>query len=126
MSAADEVILHALGLNDRHDVPWRNHYVTGDDPAPEVLAAVAAGHMVEARAPGFLAKGDRCWLVTKAGRTHALRLRAEQRRAREAERAKLPAHKRRSKDRYMAWIHADIGVSFGDWLRWGMYREAAP
>jgi hypothetical protein len=118
-SAADEVLLHALGLDDRHVLPWRNSYVSGAEPGPDVLAAVAAGHMVEARAPGYLAAGDRAWLVTAAGKVHALRIHAKQHRARQAE---TPAHKRRSKDRYTAWLSADIGVSFGDWLRWRMYE----
>ena len=121
-SAADEVVLHALGLDDRHDVPWRNGYVTGADPEADVLAAVAAGHMVEARAPSYLPTGDRAWLVTAAGKAHALSIHAEQHRARHAEHAKLQAHKRRSKDRYSAWLRADTGVPFCDWLRWRMYE----
>ena len=66
-----EVLMHALGLDERRREPWRNHYVTSADD-PDVAQLVALGFMAQTRTPGFLPDGDRNFIVTDAGTREAV------------------------------------------------------
>lgn len=108
-------LLHALGLDERHEDPWRDYYVTGATAEPEILELVARGLMEERRAPGFLAAGDRVFGATPTGRTLAIA-------TNKARRLRVS----RGARRYLRWLEvADaVGVSFGEYLRRGLDREA--
>ena len=67
-----EVLMHALGLDERRRTPWRNHYVVGDHRADRVAQLVALGFMAQTRTPSFLPDGERNFIVTDAGRVEAI------------------------------------------------------
>ncbi len=66
-----EVLMHALGLDERRREPWRNHCVTGADD-PDVAQLVALGFMQPTIRPGFIPATDRVYHVTDAGRVEAI------------------------------------------------------
>ncbi len=103
-----DILLHTLGLDERHPDAWRNHYVTGDNDA-DINALVAAGLMEKTRTPGFLAPEDRNYRVTDAGRVVA----AVERRRR---------HPPKKRTRYDQWLDRDCAETFGEFLRQRMYR----
>jgi hypothetical protein len=105
-------VLHALGLDEHHEKPWRNHYVSGPEGLDEL---VAAGLVEELPAPGFLAPGDRVFGATAAGWTAACQER----------KARYPKP-RRDRARYLRWLEcADAyGCSFGEFLQRRLYEEA--
>ena len=109
-------LLHALGLDKLHPEPWRNHFVAGEGhhDLPAIERLVAEGLMERARTPGFLAPGDMVFRATARGENVA---RVENRR--------LHPPPSRSERRYDAWLRADIGVTFGEWLRGRMYEREA-
>lgn len=108
-------MLHALGLDQWHAVPYRNHYVTSAED-PEIAPLVTEGLMVEVPAPAFLPPGSRVFLATDAGK-----------------RAALAEHKRRyppppkARARYLHWLDiADVcDVKFGEYLRRRMYAQGS-
>lgn len=109
-----EVLLHALGLDERRREPWRNHYVT-DAADPRVVDLVALGFMAQTRTPGFLAEGDRNFIVTEAGKIEAL-----------AANDRLNPPPKRAAARYRAWHDsgaADAGITFGDFLKHKLYQR---
>ncbi len=109
-------LLHALGLDERHDQPWRDYYVTDAGAPPEIIALVDRGLMEERRRPGFLGDTSRLFGATSEGRTLAIA-------ANKAARPKVP----RSAARYLRWLDADLGMPFGEYLRRGLDRgERAP
>jgi hypothetical protein len=114
--AALGTLLHLLGLDERHKVPWRNHYVTGATVGPAIEALLEAGLVEEARRPGFLPETDRVFVATQAGKEAA---RAEHRR-------RFPKLTR-GEARYRHWLdYSDAtGVSFAEYLRRGLYRGEA-
>ena len=67
-----EVLMHALGLDERRRTPWRNHYVVGDHRADRVAQLVALGLMQPTIRPGFIPATDRVYHVTDAGRVEAI------------------------------------------------------
>lgn len=110
-----DALLHALGLDERHAVPWRNYYVPrGDDPV--IMPLVAAGLMAEVRAPAFLSKGARVFVATDAGKRAALV---------EHRRRYPPPSKYRA--RYLHWLDISdcCDVTFGEYLRRRMYAEGS-
>lgn len=106
-----EVLMHALGLDERHRKPWRNHYVVGDHRADDVDRLVALGLMAQTRTPGFLADGDRNFCVTEQGKRVAVEANC---------RINPPPKLTRSARRYRAWHESgasDCGITFGDYLK---------
>lgn len=81
----------------------------GDFPAMQEL--VAAGLMESAGRVAWCP--DEYFRITPAGR--------EAWRAAQPEPPKISRRKQRSRGRYEAWLRADSGMSFGEWLR----REGA-
>lgn len=110
-----DALLHALGLDERRSVPWRNYYTT-DDYDPEIVSLVSDGLMIEVPAPAFLPEGSRVFIATDAGK-----------------RAALAEHKRRypppskARARYLHWLDiADCcDVKFGEYLRRRMYAQGS-
>ncbi len=101
------VLQHALGLDDfGRGKAYRNHYTCGPGHHgfDDCRAMVAAGNMVE-RAPHALFGGDSCFCVTDEGRSAVLRYSPQVPRT------------TRSQRRYLAYLEADSGVSFGEWLK---------
>ncbi len=109
--AAFDILIHTLGLDDRHRAPWRNQYVTGaTDPAMDEL--VAAGFMEPVRRPGWLAAEDYPYRATDAGKVAAV-----------AENERRNPKPSRSRRRYLHYLEvADAyGCSFGEYLRHKQY-----
>jgi hypothetical protein len=77
----------------------------GDSPAMQDL--VAAGLMESAGRVAWCP--DEYFRITAAGR--------QAWGAAQPERPKISRRKQRSRGRYEAWLRADSGMSFGDWLR---------
>lgn len=110
------ILQHALGLDDYGmtragercpDETYRNFYAADDND--DLLALVEAGLMVR-HAPR---DGGVCdypvFVVTAAGRAHV------------REHSPRPPRRTRSQRRYAAFLDADTGLSFGEWLKlkWG-------
>ena len=110
-----EVLMHALGLDERRRAPWRNYYVIGAHRADRVAQLVALGFMEPTRRPGFLHADDRTFRVTTAGQVEAL-----------AANERLNPPPKRSAARYRAWLDsgaADCGITFGDFLKHKLYHR---
>ena len=105
-----DALLHMLGLNENQRWPTRNHYVTSAND-PEIMPLIAAGLVEETRTPKFLAEGDHVFRATLEGNRVAV-----------AENERQNPKPSRSRARYLRWARADIGVTFGEWLKKGMYR----
>jgi hypothetical protein len=106
------ILQHALGLDD-YGVgrAYRNHYVTNEESDSFALcqAHVEAGRM-ERHGPSEMYGGGTsyCFVVTETGRQYV------------AERSQKPPRLTRSQRRYRAYLQADCGLSFGEWLRRGV------
>lgn len=120
------ILQHALGLDDygrsKHDgrrghsarVPastedcYRNRFVTSEGAGNWALcmAHVYAGRMTQ-HGPSALFGGERsyCFCVTESGLAY---VRAN---------SPKPPKVSRSKRRYQAFLDADSGLSFGEWLK---------
>jgi hypothetical protein len=102
-----EILRHSLGLGTRSSEAWRNHFVC--DPGAldhaDCVALVQAGFM-ERRPSSALTGGMDCFVVTASGRDHEARNRPRE-----------PMLTRAQK-RYQAFLDADSGLPFGEWLRY--------
>lgn len=109
-----DTLLHMLGLDADHRLPWRNYYVTGADPDPEIDALVTAGLVEPTRRRSFLDVSDRVYRATEAGEIAAM---AENRRRNPP---LSPARRR-----YLHWLRlSDVcpDLTFGEYLRRRMYE----
>lgn len=103
------ILQHALGLDQYgHGIQYRNHFCTGSGSTDfdDCRALVADGLMTE-RAGNALSGGDSVFQVTPAGIDYVA-LSSPQR----PPEPKLT----RSQKRYRAWLKADCGLSFAEWL----------
>ncbi len=101
------ILRHALGIDDAgRGATYRNHFVTGVGSAdhPHCIELVDSGHM-ERHAGNELTGGDDLFTVTESGLQVARPL--------------LPERMTRSQRRYRAYLDADSGLHFGEWLRRG-------
>ena len=101
------ILQHALGL-DRygHGASYRNHFVTGPGTTdwPHCQTLVADGLM--ATGPKNPMTGnDCCFFVTALGREYV------------ATHSPKPQKLTRSQRRYRAFLNADSGLSFGEWIK---------
>lgn len=112
--AQARILLHTLGLDGRHREPYRNRYVTGAEPVPEIDALVSAGLMAPARRPGFLPADDRVFVVTTEGRAVAQR-----------EHRRLYPPPSRARARYLHWLDVSdaCGMTFRDYLAQKLYSD---
>lgn len=92
---------------------YRNHFVAGADDLLACREAVSLGLMVE-HAATAISGGDPWFHVTNAGKAYI------------AEHSPKPPKVSRAKRRYLDYLNrADLyGISFGEWLKRGFYREA--
>lgn len=114
------ILQHAIG-RDQHGQPryphnpeFRNHFVTGpgSHDHPTCLELVAEGLMTRS-APSVLTGGDDCFHVTDAGRAWV------------RENSPPPPKLTRSQRRYEAFLDADSGLTFGEWLKTSFAKESA-
>lgn len=109
------VLQHALGRDEYGQRPrgrtddYRNHYCAGEGhhSFDVCRAAVAQGLMTE-RAPCEISGGDFIFVVTEAGKAWVDAT------------SPRPPKVSRSKARYLAYLRsadADVGVTFGKWLK---------
>lgn len=108
-----DILRHALGLCAGGG---RNHFVTGTGGRDHAICLnlVARGLMTR-HAPSALTGGDDLFIATAAGRQYVA-----------DHLAKQPPAKRLTRDqrRYLSWLDADCGCSFGDWVRHRRYTGA--
>lgn len=105
------ILQHALGLDDYgQGNAYRNHYVANVDGDSYALCMthVEAGRMTK-HGPSEMYGGgwSYCFVVTEAGRKYV------------REHSPRPPKLTRSQRRYREFLHADSGMSFGEWLRGG-------
>lgn len=114
-----DILRHALGTGDDGTrPPFRNHFVTGEGSTdhPLCLALVERG-LMKRRTGNAISGGDDIFSVTANGRLAAAPA--------DGDRAFVPHA--RSKQRYADFLHADSGLSFGEWLRarrYKLYKES--
>lgn len=101
------LLQHSLGV-DRHGRGhrYRNHFVTGpgSDDFAGCLGLVSAGLMRDG-GPQSSMRGDHLFQVTDLGVNAMLA------------QSPPPAKLSRGKLRYRAWLRADCGLKFGEWLK---------
>lgn len=101
------VLQHSLGV-DKHGrgSQYRNHFVAseGHHDWADLLALVAAGLMTR-RAGNELTGGADVFHVTESGKAAV------------AEHSPPPPKLTRGQRRYKAFLDADCGLTFGEWLR---------
>lgn len=107
------VLQHALGRDERGQSrhgrgDYRNHFCAGEgsEDFATCREAVAQGLMVE-HPPSALSGGDSVFVVTDAGKAYV------------AEHSPPAPKLTRDQRRYRAWLDADCGLTFGEWLRAG-------
>lgn len=100
-----EILWHALGVTPEKREPYRDHFVAGVGSADhdECVGLVHLG-LMRPRGASPLTGGDDLFTVTDAGRTFAL--------------ASLPDPPKltRSQKRYRAFLSADCGLTYREWL----------
>lgn len=98
-----EILQHALGLDQYgRGSAYRNHFCAGENDEPDCLALVALGYMAEHKRTELYPYYN-C-SVTAEGRA-AIR-----------ELSPAPPKRTRSQQRYDAYLNADTGYSFKEWL----------
>ena len=105
-----EILQHALGLDGygrRTRGTFRNGFVTnaGGDDHVVCTELVEAGLMERRPCNRELTGGGDFFSVTRAGERYV------------AENSPKPPKLTRSQSRYQAWLDADCGMKFGEWLR---------
>ncbi len=109
MGSQLHILQHSLGLDQYGGgTQYRNHFVTG--PGSKDFAncrALVAGGLMTERAGNELSGGDSIFCVTPKG-IDFVALNSP---------ARPPEQKlTRSQKRYRAWLNADCGLSFAEWL----------
>ena len=110
-SAQLHILQHSLGLDQYGQGTWyRNHYVcgTGHHGYDDCRALCELGLMTE-RGANDLTGGDSCFVVTDEGKAAVRR------------ESPKPPRLSRGQRRYRAFLNADCGMKFGEWLK----REGA-
>ncbi len=108
------ILRHSLGLDDRgHGRQYRNHYCAGPGHHgfDDCRKLVADGLMTE-RPPSQLTGGDHLFMVTDKGKAAVLE-------------AKEPEPKlTRDQKRYRDYLHSEVNLTFGEWLKWRQSLKA--
>lgn len=103
------ILRHSLGLDDNgNGNQYRNYYCT--DPVPELVKLCDMGLMWD-RGAQEIYGGMHVYHVTERGKRVV--------------NDSKPAPKKisRSKRRYLDFLHADSGMSFGEWIRLPSYER---
>ena len=99
------ILQHSLGVDSYGRGPrYRNHYCAGGSDIEKCRELVGLGFMQE-QSGSALTGGDPLFTVTRDG-IEAV-----------AEQSPAPPKLTRGQRRYRAYLRADFGMSFGDWLR---------
>lgn len=112
MSAADtardlHVLRHSLGINQAGR-SYRNHFCAGPGHHDyDTCSALVDRGFMQRHAARTISGGDEIFTVTAAGRQFV------------ADNAPPPPKLTRGQRRYRAWLEADCGLEFGDWLKRG-------
>jgi hypothetical protein len=118
--AALNILRHTIGYDDAGNDRWngaawdmrRNHFVTGPGSTdwPHCRWLTDQGLMIDHGAQR-LAGGDHCFTVTDAGKVMVL--------------LHKPAPKKltRSQRRYQAFLRADCGMTFREWIKLDSRRK---
>ena len=88
---------------------YRNRYVC--DPEPDLIELCRLGYMKDC-GPMEIAANMHCYMVTREGREAMYR------------ESPAPPKVSLSRQRYLDYLHADSGWSFGEWLKYGGYKPA--
>jgi hypothetical protein len=107
MDSKLQILQHSLGVNQYgQGNQYRNHFVTGPKTTdwPHCMALVSEG-LMQRHAPSALTGGSDCFTVTDAGRAYV------------AEHSPKPPKLTQGQQRYRAWLRADCGLKFGEWLK---------
>lgn len=101
------ILQHALGLDEFGlGKSYRNHFVTGPDCDDYTTCnGLVERGLMSARKVSFLHKVDVCFVVTDLGRSVV-----------QAE-SPAPPKRTRSQRRYLQYLAADSGLSFGEWIK---------
>lgn len=109
MDSRLHILQHSLGL-DKYGggTQFRNHFVTGEGSKDfDNCRALAADGLMTERAGNALSGGDSIFCVTRKG-IEFVALNSP---------ARPPTPKlTRSQKRYQAWLDADCGLSFAEWM----------
>jgi hypothetical protein len=107
-----EILQHSLGLDEYgHGRPYRNHFVTGPGSKDfEACCSLTGRGLMEDHGMSPLYGGDHCFTVTDAGRGYV------------REHSPKPPKLTRSQRRYLAFLDADSGLTFAEWLGIGAER----
>lgn len=103
------ILQHALGL-DQHGQgkSYRNHFITGPGSTDyDACIALANSGLMKHHAGNPLSGGDDVFTVTDAGRQHV------------RDTSPKPPKLTRGQRRYRAFLAADSGLTFNQWLRYG-------
>lgn len=110
------ILQHSLGVGDYGDKPsYRNHFVTGKGSSDHLIcqALVEKGLMKIQPMDKMLTGGDDCFVVTQKGIDYVA-LNSPMR---------PPEPKMtRSQKNYRAYLDADCGFSFSEWMRFSKAR----
>jgi hypothetical protein len=112
MTTLLEILQHALGRNEFGQrkrgltEDYRNHFCTSEGGADWNICeeAVRAGLMTK-HAPSAISGGDWIFCVTPNGKAHVDHA------------SPKPPKVSRSRARYLAWLNADTGLPFSEWIR---------
>lgn len=109
------ILQHALGVDEYgQGQQYRNHFVTGIESSdyPLCCELVELG-LMQNRGGSPLVADDDLFMVTDAGRKAMM------------EASPKPPYLSRSQRRYREWLHAELNLSFGEWLKTLKYRNLA-
>jgi len=110
MDSKLQILQHSLGVNQYgQGNQYRNHFVTGPKTTdwPHCMALVSEG-LMQRHPPSALTGGSDCFTVTDAGRAYV---------AEQSPKPPKPTKLTRGQQRYRAWLRADCGLKFGEWLK---------
>lgn len=104
-----QVLRHSLGLDQNgHGNQYRNYYCDRTGGSPVIVGLCKLGLMVSGNK---INDGrDQYFYVTEAGRLAALK-------------DVKPIKMSKGRKRYLAFLHADSGMKFGDWLKTKWAKE---
>ncbi|MCE6958777.1 hypothetical protein LAZ40_06910 [Cereibacter sphaeroides] len=105
-----DVLMHTLGLSRGSLDSSRNHYVAGGKDLATCRALVEAG-LMEERPASDLSGGDPVFLASSLGRVKAKRMALDML-GMDWDGKPMTA----SQKRYLAYLDADTGETFGQWL----------
>ena len=104
---------HALGVDQYgRGEHYRNRFVTGPGSNDfQICVELCDLGLMMDHGPQRIAAGDHCFTVTEEGKKAM------------SENSPNPPKVSRSKQRYLDYLSADTDFSFGEWLKFGLYKR---